>query len=181
MEIKTEYDSPERLFPQINEYRKSFLNVVIVTHDTVVDKYKSFLSIHNLSNIGLLALTTRNTLATIIEPSEDSFYLDITYMFKCLRKNEYSALIKKYFSYLPDVPNTKLFRECLKLAQKIDKKKFHDFMFSYLKKRTIKEKNAVSSHKTPTFLKHISICSNFKKEDLEKLNLFLNKNIEVSI
>jgi hypothetical protein len=176
-EIKTEYDSPERLLSQINEYRKSFLNVVIVTHHTVTDKYKTFLTMHNLSYVGLLALTRRNSLSTVIEPTEDSSQLDIIYMFKCLRKNEYSNLIHKYFSYLPDVPNTKLFRECLNLAQKIDKKEFHDFMFSYLKKRTVKDKNVVSSHRIPTFLKHISICSNFEKEDLEKLNLFLNKNL----
>ncbi len=176
-EIKTEYDSPERLMSQINEYRKSFLNVVIVTHHTVTDKYISFLLENELSNIGLLALTTRNTLSTIIEPSEDASHLDITYMFKCLRKNEYSHLIKKYFGHLPDVPNTKLFRECLELSRKIDKKDFHHLMFTYLKKRTIKEKKVVSSRKIPTFLKHISICSNFEKRDLDKLNLFLNKNL----
>lgn len=176
-EIKTEYDSPERLLSQINEYRKSFLNVVIVTHHSVADKYKSFLSENGLSNIGLLVLTRRNTLTTIVVPIEDSSHLDVTYMFKCLRKNEYSHLIKKYFNYLPDVPNTKLFRECLELAKKINEKDFHNFMFTYLKKRTVKEKNVVSSHKVPTFLKHISICSNFKKEDFEKLNLFLNKNL----
>ena len=176
-EIKTEYDSPERLFSQINEYRKSFLNIVIVTHHSVSDKYEAFLSKHDLNNVGLLVLSNRNTLTPKIKSTEDSSFLDITYMFKCLRKDEYSRLIKKYFGYVPNVPNTKFFRECLELAKKIDKKEFHNLMFSYLKKRTINEKKVVSSQEIPTFLKHISICSNFKKRDLEKINSFLNKNL----
>lgn len=176
-EIKTEYDSPERLLNQINEYRKSFLNVIIVTHQSVSNKYATFLTKNNLQNVGLLSLTTRNTLSTIIEATADASCLDITYMFKCLRKDEYINLIKSYFGYLPDVPNTKIFRKCLELAKKIEAKDFHDFMFYYLKKRTIREKNIVSSRKIPNFLKHISICSNFEKKELEKLNLFLNKKI----
>ncbi len=176
-EIKTEYDSPERLLSQINDYRKSFLNVIIVTHHSVSDKYEKFLIEHDLKNVGMLVLTNRYTLTEKIKPTEDSSFLDITYMFKCLRKDEYTNLIKRYFGYIPDVPNTKLFRECLKLAQKIGKKDFHNLMFSYLKKRTVNEKKAVSSYEIPAFLKHISICLNFKKKDLEKINSFLNKNL----
>ncbi len=176
-EIKTEYDSPERLLSQINEYRKSFLNVVIVTHHTMAKKYEAFLLKHDLNNIGLLILSNRNTLTEKIKSIEDASFLNITYMFKCLRKGEYSQLIKKYFGYIPNVPNTKLFRECLGLAKRIDEKEFHNLMFSSLKKRTISEKKVISSREIPTFLKHISICSNFRKRDLEKINSFLNKNL----
>ena len=176
-EIKTEYDSPERLLSQINDYRKSFLNIVIVTHHTDLKKYQEFLFLNNLTNVGLITFTQRNTLKSIISPTEDSSHLDISYMFKCLRKTEYTKLIKEYFGYTLDVPNTKMFKKCLSLAEKIEGKDFHDLMFSYLKKRTISEKKIVSSYKIPTFLKHISICSNYKKEDIEKISMFLNKKI----
>lgn len=176
-EIKTEYDSPERLLSQINEYRKSFLNVVVVTHHSVEKKYKEFLLKNGLKNIGLIVLTSRNTLRPEIEPIEDSSYLDITYMFKCLRKNEYCNLIKDYFGYVPNVSNTKLFRVCLELAKKMDKEEFHDRMYSLLKSRTINEKKMVSSQEVPSFLKHISLCSDFKMKDFEKINMFLNKNL----
>ncbi|WP_417801021.1 sce7726 family protein [Tenacibaculum sp.] len=176
-EIKTEYDSPERLLSQINEYRKSFLKIVIVTHYTVARKYEAFLLEHRLDNIGLIVFSNRSTLKEKIKPIEDSSFLDVTYMFKCLRKDEYTRLIKKYYGYLPNVPNTKLFKECLELAKKIEEKDFHDLMFNYLKKRTIKEKKIVSSQEIPVFLKHISICLNFKKKELEKIHLFLNKNL----
>ncbi len=176
-EIKTEYDSPERLLSQIHDYRKSFLNVVIVVHYNHLKKYRDFLLTNNLKNIGILTLTQRNTLKVSIKPKEDGSHLDISYMFKCLRKPEYTNLIEKYFGYKPEVPNTKMFKECLCLANKIDKRDFHDLMFSYLKKRTIAEKKAVSSSEIPAFLKHISICSNYKKKDIEKLNLFLNKKL----
>lgn len=176
-EIKTEYDSPERLLSQIQEYRKSFLHVVIVTHYSVASKYESFLIKHDLNNIGLLVFSNRNTLTVRIKPTKDSNFLDINYMFKCLRKQEYSHLIKKYYGYVPKVPNTRLFKECLNLSHSISKIEFHELMFSYLKKRTIKEKKIVSSQKTPTFLKHISICSDFNKEDFDKIYSFLNKKL----
>ncbi|MGM5470480.1 sce7726 family protein [Flavobacteriaceae bacterium LMO-SS05] len=176
-EIKTEYDSPERLLSQIIEYRKSFLNVTIVTHHTVENKYESFLSKHNLTNIGLLVLTKRNTLKEKIKPCADDRYLDVSYMFKCLRKSEYSKLVKKYFGYLPNVPNTKFFKECFNMALEINEREFHDLMFYHLKNRSLNEKKILSSTEIPAFLKHITISSNFKKRDLEKINLFLNKNL----
>lgn len=176
-EIKTEYDSPDRLFSQIKEYRKSFLKVIIVTHHSVESKYRLFLKKYDLKNIGLTVLTPKNTLSVVIKPTEDLNFLNIAYMFKCLRKNEYSDLIKKYFGYRPNVPNTKFFKICLSLAEKMEEKDFHDLMFYYLKKRTIKEKKIVSSPEIPFFLKHISICSNFQKKDLIKLNLFLTKSL----
>ncbi len=176
-EIKTEYDSTERLLNQIQEYRKTFLNITIVTHYSVVDKYESFLLKHNLDSIGLLVFSNRNTLTEKIKPIEDSSFLSIDYMFKCLRKGEYTQLVKEYYGHTPNVPNTRLFKECLKLSQSINEIEFHNLMFSYLKKRTIKERKIVSSQKTPTFLKHISICSDFKKEEFEKLYSFLNKKL----
>lgn len=176
-EIKTEYDSPERLLSQIQEYRKTFLNIIIVTHHSVAKKYESFLFKHNLNKIGLTVLTSRNTLKDRIKPIEDDSFLDITYMFKCLRKNEYTSLIKKHYGYVPNVPNTKFFKECHNMALDINERAFHDLMFHYLKKRDLNEKKILSSTQVPTFLKHISICSNFRKGDLEKLDLFLNKNL----
>lgn len=176
-EIKTEYDSPERLLSQIIDYRKSFLNVVVVTHHSVKEKYLNFLNANRLENIGLLVLTNRNTLSSEIMPKEDTEYLDVHYMFNCLRKSEYISLIRDYFEYTPDVPDTKIYRECLRLAKKIDELDFHNLMFDYLKKRTIKEKNMVSSQMVPPYLKHISICSDFKRKDMARLNTFLNKNL----
>lgn len=176
-EIKTEYDSPERLLTQISEYRKSFLNIIIVTHHSVVEKYKSFLLRYDLDNIGLLALTPRKTLTEVIKPTEDDRNLDISYMFKCLRKDEYLKVIKKHFGFVPDVPNTKIFKECYRLSLEIDKLEFHNYMFHYLKKRSLNEKKILSSTQIPTFLKHIAISSNFKKRDLEKINSFLNKTL----
>lgn len=176
-EIKTEYDSPERLLSQIKEYRKTFLKIVIVTHHTMTEKYKSFLVEHKLEKVGLTTLTARNTLTEEIKAKEDSSQLDISYMFKCLRKNEYLGLIKKYFGYTPNVPNTKIFKVCLGLAQEIKPIKFHDLMFYYLKKRELNEKKILSSPNVPFFLKHIAISCNLKKEEIHEVKLFLKKNI----
>ncbi|CAL2094534.1 sce7726 family protein [Tenacibaculum sp. 190524A02b] len=176
-EIKTEYDSPERLLNQIQEYRKSFLNIVIVTHHSVIGKYQKFIRVNKLQCIGLMVLTENHTLKEVQKPIEDSSYLDITYMFKCLRKNEYTSIIKKYFGYIPNVPNTKLFRECLALANKMEEIDFHDFMFKELKKRQIKEKIIVSSREFPVFLKHISLCLDFSKQEINQIYQILTKKL----
>lgn len=176
-EIKTEYDSTERLLSQIKEYRKSFLNVVVVTHFSLTEKYSSFLVQNKLSKVGLMYLSRNNTLIEKIKPQVDSSYLDITYMFKCLRKQEYSHIIKNYFNSIPDVPNTRFFRECLKLALKMDVNDFHDFMFDRLKQRPLREKEEISSSTFPNYMKHIGICSDFSHNDIQKLKLFINKKI----
>ncbi|TSE03046.1 sce7726 family protein [Aquimarina algiphila] len=176
-EIKTELDSTERLLSQIENYRKTFLNVIIVTHYSTKDKYLNFLEKHNLHKIGLMVFTKQRTISLIRKPQVDSSYLDITFMFKCLRREEYTNAIKDYFGYIPDVPNTRIFKKCLELAHEIKPEKFHERMFFYLKKRGVKEKKIISSHEIPVFMKHISVCSNFRKRDFIKLNIFLNKSL----
>ncbi|WP_430968320.1 sce7726 family protein [Spongiimicrobium sp. 2-473A-2-J] len=176
-EIKTEYDSTDRLLSQINEYRKSFLNVVVVTHYSIAQKYISFFAKNNLSNIGLIYFSRRNTLVERIKPKTDSSHLDISYMFKCLRKGEYSKIIQNYFGYLPEVPNTQFFRECLNLALEIDPLVFHDLMFSCLKQRSLKGKEEIASETLPRYLKHIGISSNFSNNDIYELKKFINQKI----
>ena len=176
-EIKTEFDSADRLLSQINEYRKSFINVVVVTHFSLAKKYISFLAKNNLTYVGLIYLSRRNTLVEQIKPKADSSHLDISYMFKCLRKGEYSNIIQNYFGHLPEVPNTQFFRECLNLAMEIDPLVFHDLMFSCLKSRSLKGKEEIATDSLPRYLKHIGVSSNFSINEIYKLKKFINQKI----
>lgn len=80
-EIKTELDSPSRLESQVNDYKKVFEEIYIVTYHTLVDKYINFID----EDIGILSLNENLKLTTIREASKN-LHFDNTTILKCLRK-----------------------------------------------------------------------------------------------
>lgn len=172
-EIKTELDSPDRLSDQLQDYQKAFTRVYIVTHYTQSDRY---LELVDDSSVGLMVLTKRNHLSKRKEAQKNTSSLDITTMFKSLRKPEYSNIISKYFGEVPDVPNMFYFKECLKLAKQIDPVEFHQLMNEQLKKRKPSEKEILSSQ-VPNYLANICLSIDPSREQYQQLFNYLNKKI----
>lgn len=173
-EIKTELDTPERLADQLDDYRKAFTNIYLVTHHSLVDKYLSML---NDKSIGVIGLTDRFHLSEVRKASNNSDHLDIRTMFKVLRKDEYSNVIKQVHGFLPDVPNMYYFKECLSLAYQINAKKFNYLMSEELKKRKPKDPNTIQSNEVPDYL--TNICLNIDPTSDQYIRLFnyLNEKI----
>ncbi|MGM0588017.1 MAG: sce7726 family protein [Bacteroidota bacterium] len=174
-EIKTELDSPDRLSDQLSDYKKAFGKVYVVTHINEVDKYREIVS---GSSIGLIALSRRNHLSRVKEASNDFTDLDIETMFKCLRKNEYSNILNKYFGYTPDVGNMSYFRESLKMAQKIDTIDFHKLMNVELKKRKPREVSVYDNTELPNSLVKICLSIDPSQEQYNKLFQYLGRGIQ---
>lgn len=174
-EIKTELDSPDRLQDQLNDYHKAFSNVYLVIHESEIDKYSQLIG---GSSVGLLALNKRFQLSEIKKVESNFDRLDITTMFKCLRKEEYSNIINKVFGEIPNVPNMFFFRECLELAKKIVPKEFHHLMSQELKKRKPKEKNILASNRIPKYLKNICLAIDPTRNEYDQLFSFLNQKIK---
>lgn len=170
-EIKTELDSPDKLQKQIEDYKKAFVKIYLVTHHSLTSRYISFIK---NSNIGLLSLSGRFNLTEVKGAEADYTCLNNDVMMKCLRKDEYSFIIKNYFGALPNVSNIKFFIECLKLARQIERETFYGLMISQLKKRTPSERNALQSELLPKELKHICFCINPTKTEFNNLFHFLN-------
>lgn len=171
-EIKTELDNAERVINQIKDYKKVFKEIYLVTHHSLVNKYSRIVS----NDIGLIAFTDNNTLSTIREAKENySFnYRDII---KCLRKTEFSNIIKKYFGKLPKVSDFEFYKACLELIKKIPSNELHELMMIELKKRNVKEKQLLASDKIPMELKHICLCLDFNYNEYAKLNKILSKKL----
>ncbi|MFW6130482.1 MAG: sce7726 family protein, partial [Atribacterota bacterium] len=131
-EIKTELDSPDRLYDQINDYQKAFKIIYLVIHHSQIEKYAKIVK---NSSIGLLALNKRFELSEVKKAKKEVGNLDVTTMFKCLRKEEYTNIIEKYYNKAPKVPNMLYFKSCLKLAKKIKAIDFHNAMIEELRKR----------------------------------------------
>lgn len=173
-EIKTELDSLYRCSSQMADYQRAFKNIYLVTHITLVEKYINELQSH----IGIIALTENNTLRTIREAKEYTKDLDSETMIKCLRKSEYSKIIKDYFGELPETTAAKYFSICKEWFAKIPIDILHNMMLKELKKRTIREKEKFTSDKiVPSELKCLLWNLNYDSNMYQKMTERLNKTL----
>ncbi len=173
-EIKTELDSLDKLSKQVSDYCQFANKVYVVTHSKFIDK---LISEYRDSNIGIIEYTQQNTLKEIVEAKDNSTYFDHLTIFKTLRKPEYLDIINQYFGYLPDVPNTQIFKECVSLAKQIEVKEFQKVVFQKLKERKLKCPDLLKSEKTPYELKHICYSIDMNKNEYSELFDFLNQTI----
>jgi hypothetical protein len=173
-EIKTELDSPEKLLKQVSDYKKAFAKIYIVTHHSLVEKYRKLLSDHQ---VGLIALSGRFNFKIEKETEEDFSTMDQLVMMKALRKEEYSSIIEKYYGKLPPVSNIHYFKECVRLAQQIDVIIFHELMLQQLAKRKPLYAEGLQSIDLPKELKQICLCINPTPHQYQNLFSFLNKTI----
>lgn len=171
-EIKTELDSPVRLASQIENYKKVFEQIYIVTHETLRDKYAKILP----EGIGLIVLTKRDTLRTIVEAEKNSDFNNLSIM-KCLRKHEYSNIIFNYFKLLPSVPPIHFYKACQKLFSQIPSDLVHNLMLCELKKRELKCPKKLISPEIPFEIKTMCLSLNFSKNEYSKLESILDSSI----
>lgn len=172
-EIKTQLDKLDKIEKQIEDYRKFGNKIYIVAHKCHLSK---LLELYEKSEIGLIELTSRNSLKEI-KPATENVDFDIDILFKTLRKQEYINLIQSYFSFTPNVPNTQIFRECLQLAKDIPAHKFQKLVIEVLKRRNIKNPKKLMDNKTPESLKHICYNLDLSKKEYLQLETFLNLKV----
>ena len=94
-------------------------------------------------------------------------------IFKILRKQEYLDLVFDNYEFIPDVPNTKIFRVCYELLGKIDIVDFQKQVLSKLKERKLQNPVLLKSTNTPKELKHICNTLDFSEQEYQKLYNFL--------
>lgn len=171
-EIKTELDSLEKLEKQVFNYSQFGNKVYIVADYSHIRKLKKK---YEDRPVGLIEYTSQDTLRTIKEAESYSANFDHTVIFKTLRKQEYLDIIQSYFGYVPNVPNTLLFKECLSLAKNINIEYFQNLAYKKLKERKLRCPNHLKDEKTPYELKHICYTMNLTEEEYDNLYNFLDK------
>ncbi len=168
-EIKSEYDSLDRLPNQVASYSDVFDRVYVVTSKSQTNKIERDLP----STVGIMVLTPRNTISTIREATslKDSVKPEI--IFDSLTKKEYISIIKRCFGYVPEVPNTYIYRECKNLFSALPPEVAHNEMVLSLSKRGNKTllKNFVES--VPTSLKAYAISTSLKKHRVNDFSAML--------
>ncbi len=173
-EIKTELDNLRKLNKQIDDYRRIANEVYIVSNSKYIN---ALIKLYNNDNIGIIEYTDRKTLKEIVPAKNNTEHFDHILLFKSLRKPEYLELIKEYFGYIPYVPNTMIFKECLSMVTTIDAVVFQNLVLNHLKRRRIKCPEFLKSSKTPFELKHLCYTLDFSQTEYLKLYEFLNKKV----
>lgn len=173
-EIKTALDNTDRLPSQIEDYRKAISKICLVVSSKsvseVLEKYSS-------TEIGVYEFTEEHELLVHREANENSIYLEHATLFRLLRKDEYLKIVQEYFGFVPDVPNTKIFSECLKLVSLINVTELQRMVFSQLKKRKLKCPDRLQSEETPYELKHMCYVLDLSEAEYDKLYKFLGNNV----
>jgi hypothetical protein len=173
-EIKTEYDSLEKLEKQLGDYKQFANKVYVVSNSKFIEK---LLSDYNDTTIGIIEFTENNTLKELQPAKENNLTFNHKAIFKTLRKQEYLEILQKYFGKVPDVPNTKIFRESLKLAESINIVDFQKMAYQKLKERKLKCSKEFLSDKIPYELKHICYSLDMSSKEYSYLYQFLNQKI----
>ncbi|MBC8402176.1 MAG: sce7726 family protein [Candidatus Marinimicrobia bacterium] len=170
-EIKSEYDNPDRLESQIIEYQKAVDQIYLVVGPKDTNYYLASNIPHT---IGILELTNRGTLSTQRVATKTFGNLNHDILFKLLRKDEYLSLINRFYSFVPNVPNTQIYRECLRLSKSIDIIEFQKLIFNKLKDRKLRDAIDFNSNRTPYALKHVCYFSDPNQKEYQNLYSFLN-------
>ncbi|MCU1584526.1 MAG: hypothetical protein JWM49_1082 [Microbacteriaceae bacterium] len=134
-EIKTEFDSPEKLKRQLTNYYRAFPLVTVVAHETTAERY---LRVLEGTPAGLLVVGPRSRLSTARAPQYTDDYFDILTMFNALRQAEVETVLTDAFGKLTAVPNGLRYAERLSIAETMSPAHFQSGMQAALKRRLLR-------------------------------------------
>jgi len=101
-EIKTELDNLDRLPSQLNDYRRMFDRIFVVTHSSLASSLRAFLD----DDIGVISLEGPDALEEVRGAAHNAQRIDPGCVFDSLRKAEYMDIVHRRFGPMPAMPNT---------------------------------------------------------------------------
>ncbi len=172
-EIKTDLDNFKRLEKQIEDYKKVFEFVNVVSVESKVDEIKSLLD----DSVGIIVLTEKYTLKTIRKAESGLKNISKEAIFNLLRKDEYLNIIRKNYGVIPDVPNTKIYTKCKKLFIKLSIEAIHKEILITMKNRKNHKNMANTIKKFPISLKIAVLEADLSAAEQEDFLSLLNKKV----
>ena len=127
-EIKTAFDSPERLKTQLADYSKGFNKVYLVVPKSALSKYSSLLDEH----IGII--TYQENQFEIAKDIESINSIDKSVAIRSLRTSEFKRIVLLINGALPEMNSFNQFDICSSIIQEIPQKDFEKSMYKYSKK-----------------------------------------------
>jgi len=130
-EIKSDYDSLERLARQLAAYRKVFDYTRVITSEKLLPKVSEIVE----NWVGLSVLRARGSIGVVRKPVSMRHAVSPEAAFDSLRRPEYEDIVLRQFGRIPDVPNTRIYRECKALFCQLTPRVAHDEMVRVVKGR----------------------------------------------
>lgn len=156
-EIKSQYDSFDRLNDQLGDYKKVFDRICLVTPHS-----KAVSILHSLeSKVGVIAMRDDGTLSTLREPASNKENTDPGAIFDCMRRSESNRALIEAYGFVPQVPNSQLYRKTREMFRSLPPGMAHDLMVRQVKRRGKKKPFTDLIHGAPRSLKHA--CLSFSK------------------
>ncbi|WP_151690947.1 sce7726 family protein [Acinetobacter junii] len=172
-EIKTEYDSLNRLEDQLQSYIQLFEKVYVVCPSSLQVDVEAIIP----HSVGIIVLTDNNILRTIKDAISNNIF-DISLMMKSLRKEEYLDIAENIYGLKIDVPNTQVFDLCFKILNKSDRAVVNNLFLKTLKK--YRKNNIEAINTLPSPLTNALISFKFNKNDIKNLiSFFSEKELNV--
>lgn len=130
-EIKSKYDNLDRLLKQLDDYRKVFDKIYVVTDTDKVDRLTHLKD----EGIGLLKLNKNGSISSIFESVSNKENIDLSTLFDILRRDEYLFIINKLTKKKVDVPNSQIYKYAKEIFVTLDKSKTYNEAVKIVKKR----------------------------------------------
>ncbi len=177
-EIKSEYDTFNRLNNQIDDYKKAFEFIYIVIPEKILIKLENVLVD---DYIGIIVLTTRNTLKKVKNAKSNKINFNKETLFDILNQNEYKTIVNNYFHDIPEVPNTRIYSLYKEYFKQLDIEIIHNEIVNILKKRGNNKdlKNFILN--VPDSLKALALQINLTKKAKVNLLNILQREIKTII
>ncbi len=164
-EIKTSLDNLDRLPAQIEAYRRVFDKIYVVCEEEQAGRMVEEAG----DGVGVIALHRDGRLHEMRESVSNRANTDPETILSGLRKAEYLDVVRAVAGAVPDVPNGRLWRECVKLARNMDPVRVHAHMVRLLRARPVPSSLRSLVERAPASLAHALLTLGAGPAGLERL------------
>lgn len=171
-EIKTEYDSPQRLDKQLDDYMSLFDRSYIVIPETKVENYQGVVN----PAIGIIVMYFYKGKITLnhYKEAEPNTNFNHRVLMSCLRTEEYKNIVLNLGGSLDGVSGYDMFTHCSNIISASNPNEVKPLFLQEVKKR----KNTTSLLKNyPAHLRQMLLSLNLSKNKAENLLTKLNVSI----
>lgn len=163
-EIKTEFDSLQRLDQQLDAYQGLFNEVYVVCAPQFTKKLLNDLPL----NIGIIEFSNKLILKKIRKSKTNNFISNKKLIMESMRQTEYTELASRLSKKTINIPNMEIYDYCHSIIDNCqNERKLNKFFIETLKKKRKNDEKIINSF--PTSLTNAVISYKFLKSDLIKL------------
>jgi hypothetical protein len=172
-EIKTEFDSFERLDGQISDYSKAFEHIHVVIPEKKINDWVVKIP----QRVGVTVLSDKYTLRELRPASSNIETFDLEVMFSCFRRSEFITAIENQFGYIPECKPVELKARCRELFLMLEPLVAHEEFLAALKCRQMRCEKIELLKNAPSSLTSALISANLSLKEIARLNEVLGEGV----